>query len=517
MAGKKPNPQPKKFPANRALNQKVLKTQRRNYPWRYAVAAGALLTILAAGPPAGCNDAPEPPGRPESNPSTSRGDPVNAAASSPKTGDFVLLFTGNWKGQLEPCGCSENQLGGVDRRSDLIRTVPSRRRLLLDSGPLVEKSSRQGQLKLETFLYSLGQLDYDAIALTGRELDLVLDKLALDPNSRPPIVATNMADAVRQKFQILPFLEKNLLIDNRKLDCLVLALADPQAVSSRRTSNLLQLQDPVAALKQTLTALNIAPKKPSPDKLIIVMLTDANEKLTRELTRIPALDILLTVGSTDEPEVVSKTDSTPLLVTTGELGKYLGRFDLFASAASDLPSASFSSVPVKDSFRPDPAIVSYIDDYQLLLEIEDLIRNENQMPRLEVPDGSQFVGSESCANGCHDDIVTKWKTLKHAHAMDTLVHAKRQYDPECVVCHSVAMEYNGGYQSIEQTPQFAAVGCENCHGPAQQHIESGLELKQIFTPCEDCHTTLRSPNFARQREQYFQKIKHWNEPRSFWP
>ena len=111
----------------------------------------------------------------------------DSSASRSKTlKGFTLLFSGNWAGNLEPCGCTQKQLGGIDRRTQTIKTIAPHAQagLLLDAGPLVEQQDRQSQLKFETFLYSLKQLDYDAICLTPQEIILLQETLALDTDQR---------------------------------------------------------------------------------------------------------------------------------------------------------------------------------------------------------------------------------------------------------------------------------------------------------------------------------------------
>jgi len=62
----------------------------------------------------------------------------------------------------------------------------------------------------------------------------------------------------------------------------------------------------------------------------------------------------------------------------------------------------------------------------------------------------------------------------HSHAFEALEkHAKRpslrQYDAECIVCHTVGFGYKTGYEDDKKTPQLLHVGCESCHGPGSGH------------------------------------------------
>ena len=71
--------------------------------------------------------------------------------------DSITVFlTGNMLGALKPCGCSGGQLGGLDRRPAVFNTVPHEKRLLIDTGSLVEDPpSEQDTYKFDIILESL--------------------------------------------------------------------------------------------------------------------------------------------------------------------------------------------------------------------------------------------------------------------------------------------------------------------------------------------------------------------------
>jgi hypothetical protein len=86
-----------------------------------------------------------------------------------------------------------------------------------------------------------------------------------------------------------------------------------------------------------------------------------------------------------------------------------------------------------------------------------------------------YEGSEKCKK-CHESAYDVWKKTPHSHAYQTLVDAKkpsrRQFDPECIVCHTVGFGYFGGFVDEVKTPKLKNVGCESCHGPASEHVKA---------------------------------------------
>jgi hypothetical protein len=152
-----------------------------------------------------------------------------------------------------------------------------------------------------------------------------------------------------------------------------------------------------------------------------------------------------------------------------------------------------------------------------------------EYPRFVLPDNLEYVGSRSCKL-CHDYEYGKWMTSqqvfipglprqaaadsRHADAFATLEKVGSHYDPECVVCHVVGMQYYSGFVSPAKTPDLKDVGCENCHGPGSEHIRSlgAVETAGPMSTCTDCHTPERSAEYSANKEQYFEKIIHWREP-----
>jgi hypothetical protein len=135
----------------------------------------------------------------------------------------------------------------------------------------------------------------------------------------------------------------------------------------------------------------------------------------------------------------------------------------------------------------------------------------------------------------------------HFHATETLVKLdpSRHFDPECLSCHATGWEpqkyfpFESGFLGLKETPDLVGNGCENCHGPAAEHVaaESGessvsdedieqlraaLRLKiganegnkgdqvwkegGVVDMCMKCHDLDNSPEFDFQK--YWPEVKH---------
>jgi hypothetical protein len=129
-----------------------------------------------------------------------------------------------------------------------------------------------------------------------------------------------------------------------------------------------------------------------------------------------------------------------------------------------------------------------------------------------LPSGVTYEGSKSCKQ-CHEYEYKIWSKKAHAQAYKSLVEVGSQYDPECVVCHVVGMDYEGGYVSEAKTSHLKDVGCENCHGPGSEHnrTEGLTKTTEPKSDCIFCHTPEKSAGYAGHEEEYLEKIRHWKE------
>ena len=130
--------------------------------------AGAPRTKSPAGPPtsASATAAPALPIGARSKPD----DLVNSLGNPAA----VLVISGEQNGYMEPCGCSEDQEGGLIRRYDLVERLRKRNwpTVLVDLGTLLNNPNEarggfdQAKIKFDFAIKALKLLNYNALALT---------------------------------------------------------------------------------------------------------------------------------------------------------------------------------------------------------------------------------------------------------------------------------------------------------------------------------------------------------------
>jgi hypothetical protein len=111
-----------------------------------------------------------------------------------------------------------------------------------------------------------------------------------------------------------------------------------------------------------------------------------------------------------------------------------------------------------------------------------------------------YAGSASCAE-CHPAIHQSEMDTRHAHALETLNRIRQGNNAACLPCHTVGYGLPTGFTTEAATPQLAGVQCENCHGPAANHVADPFELtvrprvEIAGQMCGGCHTDAHHPTY----------------------
>jgi len=407
--------------------------------------------------------------------------------SAPAADVLTIFLTGNTLGALKPCGCSGGQLGGLDRRPAIFNSVPRERRLIVDTGSFVESDSEQDLIKFNVIVRAFDLLDYDLVNLSEQDVKIVgnlglLDGIGSVLNVMSPYEPTDAELPAGFRKRLSP-----------EGEAVSITVATLNAESEQKIEQIGEL----------------FARQPDVRTVNILILNDCDTATAASIAKkVPVVDCLVCPSDSDEPRVIGDPNSRPLVFSVGRFGRYICR--LRAVPCEDKLKLDFEAIPVAEDLRREPLLVQLYNDYQQLVKEANLLE---KYPRLPLSDGVEYVGSKSC-EPCHGYEYEKWSGNAHAHAYATLENFGSQYDPECVVCHVVGMRYESGFFSEQKTSHLRDVGCENCHGPASEHIRTAGAAKpaEPTSRCLDCHTPEHSGNYAGNEQYYLEKIAHWREP-----
>ncbi len=485
-----------------------------------------------SGASAGKGETSEPTSSAEKPPATKAKQELFAGWTRP---DVVLVFTGEQHGYIEPCGCTglANQKGGLARRFSLLKSLRERGWTLwpIDTGTQIRRYGIQAEIKFQSTIAGLKQMGYQAIALGPDDLRLsttMLAGLVVPTGDEPSPFFSSSAEL----FGDPSFLASVRVLEQGEFEVGVAAVVAPSRALSI-TSDDIRIIDAEKAVARAVDKL-----KDCSWKVLIVQGTRAEtEKL---VGAHDAFDLVVCSGEPGEPtrQPESIPGSRAKLILTGYKAMYAGVVGLWGK------SMRYQRVPLDARFPDAPEMLQLLADYQNALKLKGL--EGLGIRPLPHPSGQKFVGSAACAD-CHEEEYAIWKNGvdgkggPHAHATESLVHPgerseiPRHYDPECLSCHVTGWNpqqyypYESGYLSLEKSAHLTGNGCENCHGPASQHVaaENGdidaddalldklrkalhLTLDNAERQCMECHDLDNSPDFHVRGafEKYWSRIRH---------
>jgi len=437
--------------------------------------------------------------------------PARAFRDWTKKPDFVIAITGQQMGYLLPCGCSEPQIGGLERRYNLFEMMRAAGWPVVpvDLGDLPQKDgpaglpNQQALIKYRYSMMAMKKMGYAGVGLgeieAGMGLFDVLAEHALNDPS-PRVVPGNLIDADKN----FPDMTKSWWYADVKSADLRVGVTSVVGPTTAQSIKAL-VRDPKVRFAETAPTLDSVWKQMDKGGVSLPVLlyqgpaTLDPKKGATEATACaiayPQFPIVVHLQEEDEPSfrpqvVTTRTGTKSLLIGAGRKGKFIVFVGVWKTGKPATPfEYKYERVEMTTDFVTPKAeekghpITELMEQYAKELKEKNYLERYGQvrhnlqvMPEvkgLDVPGKPRYVGSQAC-KGCHKKEYKIWEESGHAHAYQTLVDAKRpgnrQYDPECIVCHTVGFGYETGFVTVEKTAKLKDVGCESCHGPSSLHV-----------------------------------------------
>jgi hypothetical protein len=195
-----------------------------------------------------------------------------------------------------------------------------------------------------------------------------------------------------------------------------------------------------------------------------------------------------------------------MICQVGQKGQSIGLVGIYKTAQGTelyyqrvVMTDEFDTPPEKEKGHP---VLKLLQDYSDTVRdndyLSDIARRKKPHPLQAIHKQAAFVGDSQCQT-CHQAEHAVWQKSKHAqgyHALE-FIAAKpggRNFDGECIVCHTVGYEYHTGYVNRKQTAHLKNIQCENCHGPGSLHVQEEVDnLKKPARAQTHQHAALLSP------------------------
>jgi hypothetical protein len=387
--------------------------------------------------------------------------------------DVVLLVTGGTHGLLELCNCSGPMPGGLARRSGLVQSYRAAfpRTFVLDLGDVFWVDPND--IRNDFVLTGYAQIGYDAVVPADQEwaagtkhlaaiaaragTTLLSTTIAGAPATTCPAVTRDwpglrlavVADVPREVFRFVPA--------PRVAE---LTFADPNALARR-----------VRQLKR--------------DGFAVVVAAHVDEPYLGDVIAAVDADLFLR-GHT------GRTDPALLRVAGKPVAK-IGGSDFVGALALKVRDGRITDI----DYRAELVNEAWPVDGRLLETYQAYAHAAmRQALDAERTQGLDYMPSEACGR-CHIPQYNFWAKTHHARAWSTLTKVRRTSDPACVMCHTSGFGTEKGFYTIEKTPQFANVNCQDCHRfNNPEHLEKGYLFEPVTKDiCTTCHTPVTSPKF----------------------
>jgi 2',3'-cyclic-nucleotide 2'-phosphodiesterase (5'-nucleotidase family) len=422
---------------------------------------------------------------------------------------IVIAYTGNVDGYLEPCGCdgTDEMLGGLYKKATYIHEYRKTEKnlVLVDSGDLFNEHDKikdsyipSAQLKGEVFTKVYKDLGIDAINVGELDLALGVDYLKeLEKKYDVPFVSANLVDSKNQLL-FKPYVIKTL--DNLKVGIIGIMGNTPDVAKpfEEIVGTSLTVLDPV----ETVTA-KVAELKDKVDFVIVL----THQHMGRNwifARKINGIDVIVGGHHKQKLDTPYEANNT-YIVQSSEKEQHQGMLVL-EKAADGTKTATNTLVPLGSKIADDANVKAMIDEYNQQVNklytspvTETAAKEEAITPR-----------SNKCSE-CHSEAYEIWQKSAHAKAFQTLVNKEKQFNPDCLECHTTRFEEAGGFTMQAQQKELRDVQCENCHGDRAPHLEDPSVVSKAapdVKTCLKCHTEYRSAGFEKNYTQKWEMIKH---------
>ena len=443
-----------------------------------------------------------------------------------QTPDITLALTGQTYGYLSPCGCSRPQKGGLERRANFLGELRKKGWTVvgLDLGDIAPGKGVHDQnlLKYATEMTALREMGYAAVGLGeydfATQLTDILSSYTLNAEGKPPVVlAANLLGAgppggkplgLEEYFgaptdKTRPMVEPFEVVARPNAPAVgVVSVVGPSVAEkiialdkqwdfARNAANEFASQ---AVIEKALADMAKRPAKP---ELLVLLYVGKIEDARRAAAAFPAFQVVLCQSDSTMPpafpEVVN--GGKTMIVQVGQKGQTVGVVGAFRTPAG--LSLHYQLVEMTEDYLTPPGaaaekangVLQLLEDYTLKVKKNDYL---SQYAAMKIQHPAQvrsaganihYAGSASCQK-CHEEVYNVWASSPHAHAYEALEKlatrpSNRQFDGECLQCHTVGMGFNTGFVSAEKTPNLLNNGCENCHGPGSAH-NAAPEDKSLY-------------------------------------
>lgn len=392
---------------------------------------------------------------------------------------LTLVYSSNFQGEIEPCGCTmEGDYGGVARRTTMLDKLKEANPdlVLISSGGIFNSIASSAEIINHAIVngFKMNKFDFvgvQSIDVPHLEKHPLLNELpwvSSEPSVlNQPYSRTIEREGVKVSYYALSKQEQNF------------------------EQGLTALRDHLAKQKDHLVIISIESRSPY-------------EELIPALIKEGLVNILIQ-PQRDEFFVEPKLENKTLVLRPGNRGMRLGKLTI--NPANPHIDFSHETIELGVDVPDSPRTKAWYDAYNQAV-INFFRKDADKKPDAASP---VYMGAQTCRT-CHLDIYEKWESTLHAKAFSRLEAVNKTEDPNCVGCHVAGYNETGGYIDAEKSAHLQNVQCESCHGGGFEHTINPIMKKPTKhhlsskEKCLQCHVKDHSPSF--EFDTYWPRVAH---------
>ncbi len=392
------------------------------------------------------------------------------------TPDLVLLVTDSTNGVLEPCNCATGMMGGLSRRSGLVRSYRAAYPdlVLVDTGDAFRVGHPRDP-RNAFMLRAYRQIGYDAVVLADQEWSAAPSELRELLTKGPPEFLSTTANLAESPLPVVRIVKRT----RGKMKLAILSdtprasppLLTPEVAKRLAFATRKRLADEVAKLKR--------------EGCIVVVASHGFDAEAEQLARSTGAHLVIQ-GHYRTGDAVPERLPNPPVLRVGDM-EYVTVL-AWKMRGGGVVDFEFRRELVDKRWPMDDALWKTYEDYTRVAL--------SYAAKAKASDGMVYTSSAACG-ACHEPQLAAYKASGHAHAYETLLRVGRDGDPECLSCHTTGFESTSGFDSIRTTPELANVNCQDCHGfSMREHDAEGFKAPKVeAAACTRCHTPTADPHF----------------------
>jgi hypothetical protein len=413
----------------------------------------------------------------------------------------TVVHSNDVLGEIEPCGCRTNPLGGYARKANLLKNMKDREIIQIDAGDLLfpsqvipELLKQQSEFQARYVLKTLDELHQDVVVPGEKDFAMGTKTfLNLISKSKIHFLAANLAR--KKGGELLP---GSVILTRKDTNGKTVRVAILGLVGTDLDwPKDLKASDPIQKAAQTVPQL-----RKKADYVIVVTHQglDEDKKLA---AKVKGIDYIIgghTQSFLQTPLVVqwpgqrpgqssgkSASGGSTTILQSSFRNQYVGVLDLNKDTKKD--SDNYYQLVGLDPNYDSPAGKPGATD-QLVDEFKTKLGEMNSKQDDVVPvnsTASKYQTFPRCAE-CHLKQFDFWRKTPHMNALHALVAAKQDKNKECLMCHTVGLGDPEGVNSVNQLAQIKpeSSGPTDASGaPISEDTDAAKSAAPLFLPNEE--------------------------------